>query len=880
VDAGRWPFVGRQAHRSALRRVVASGGSAIVVGGAGVGKTALVARVVDELGSSGWRFLRARGSGSARAIPLGALAPLVATPDNVDTTSMIALAVDGLVAESGRVVLCVDDVHLLDEVSAVVVDRLVATGRALLLATARAGVDLPDAIGGLLVSGAVERMELGPLSPAEVTELVAAALPGPVAPTAQADLLRLSAGLPLFVRELVLGALAERRLRRVDGVWHLEHAAGGSTRLADLLTARLRGLTGDETEALELVALAEPVGLRLMLELVEPAVMDRLERHGLVVVERDDRRLPVRLCHPLYAELIGRSMPATARLGYARRLADRLEAHGTRRREDLLRWAVWRLDGGGPVDPVRLNAAARRVTALRGDSTVRLRLTGAAYAHDCRTANGLLHFHSLLEAARAGEAEALLRELAAGAARGMDRFVVEITRAAHLGWSMDRIGEAVTALTELAASAPDPRVRAEVVAHRGLLHAIAGRPAKALDDLAALLAAPQEKVSALAAAGATLANLLAARFPAALAAADLIDRLTPVAEEHELVPAPMLPAIEVRIRGEYGDLSAEAAARGVAVWEDTIRRGDPLGQAWTSATLATVHLGVGDLAAAEVHAVEAARLFAALYSHSGRRWGLANSGQQWSLASWLAVATQRGDRRRAAEVATRLAALPPLTQPRSLDMDIVRAWAWHDLVTGAPTAALERLTVAARSWHADGATLPVLLAAHALFRLRHRRAAADLLDLIDIPSDWPLGDAVGRLVTATHPQHLLTVADTLRGLGFRLYAAEAYGLAASARVPAGTDLARRCARAAATAAALAAECGARTPLLDHVGTVPRLTPRQRQIAALAADGYSNRDLASRLGISERTVENHLHRVYTKLGVSRRAALRPVLEPDR
>lgn len=52
---------------------------------------------------------------------------------------------------------------------------------------------------------------------------------------------------------------------------------------------------------------------------------------------------------------------------------------------------------------------------------------------------------------------------------------------------------------------------------------------------------------------------------------------------------------------------------------------------------------------------------------------------------------------------------------------------------------------------------------------------------------------------------------------------------------------------------------------------PALTDREREVLAAAADGERNKEIAFRLGISERTVKAHLTSVYNKLGVDSRAA---------
>ena len=55
-----------------------------------------------------------------------------------------------------------------------------------------------------------------------------------------------------------------------------------------------------------------------------------------------------------------------------------------------------------------------------------------------------------------------------------------------------------------------------------------------------------------------------------------------------------------------------------------------------------------------------------------------------------------------------------------------------------------------------------------------------------------------------------------------------------------------------------------------------LTAQELQVADLAAAGLSNREIAVRLCLSHRTVGAHLYRIFPKLGISSRAALRDAL----
>jgi ATP/maltotriose-dependent transcriptional regulator MalT len=59
----------------------------------------------------------------------------------------------------------------------------------------------------------------------------------------------------------------------------------------------------------------------------------------------------------------------------------------------------------------------------------------------------------------------------------------------------------------------------------------------------------------------------------------------------------------------------------------------------------------------------------------------------------------------------------------------------------------------------------------------------------------------------------------------------------------------------------------------------QLTAQELQIAQLAAQGLSNRDIAQQLYLSHRTISTHLYRIFPKLGITSRAELRSALRPD-
>jgi DNA-binding NarL/FixJ family response regulator len=132
-----------------------------------------------------------------------------------------------------------------------------------------------------------------------------------------------------------------------------------------------------------------------------------------------------------------------------------------------------------------------------------------------------------------------------------------------------------------------------------------------------------------------------------------------------------------------------------------------------------------------------------------------------------------------------------------------------------------------------------------------------------------------RAFVSRDPAALLDVSERFAALTAWWQAAEAAAMAAS--LFEGQDQPRAAKAAARTAASFAERCEG-TPGLAGTGPseAASLTKREREIAILAAGGCSTKDIAERVYLSARTVENHLYRAYVKLGVTDRAGLAAAL----
>jgi hypothetical protein len=99
-----------------------------------------------------------------------------------DTVQLLRGVIESLTAASSgtKVVVGVDDVHLLDDLSTFVVHQIVQQGAAKVILTVRDDEPIPAAIQAIWKSGQFDRLDLEQLSLSETTTLLSAALAGPL----------------------------------------------------------------------------------------------------------------------------------------------------------------------------------------------------------------------------------------------------------------------------------------------------------------------------------------------------------------------------------------------------------------------------------------------------------------------------------------------------------------------------------------------------------------------------------------------------------------------------------------------------------------------------------------------------------------------------
>ncbi len=325
--------------------------------------------------------------------------------------------------ESGVPVLLLDDAQRLDSSSLTMIDLLLAHGAMFCIATVVTGQAVPEAVTRWWREERAARIDLAELDQLGVDTLLHVVLEGLLDDAAAAELWSASKGNVLALRELVLGAQGRELLVQRDGVWCLDAPLAAPTRLRELVEARVGTLDPTARDVLEWLALCQPVSLGQLEATAGLAVLEGLERDGLITVRRDGRRESVRLAHPLHGDVLRAGLSALRKRSILLDQAAAVEGWGARRREDPLRIATWRLEATGRADPGLLLRAAR-LARYDHDFRQAATLARAALAVEPSAAAGLVLGESLYNLGSFEEAEAVLMD-ATGRASG-DNEVVRV----------------------------------------------------------------------------------------------------------------------------------------------------------------------------------------------------------------------------------------------------------------------------------------------------------------------------------------------------------------------------------------------------------------------------------------------------------------------
>ncbi|MFB7867874.1 LuxR C-terminal-related transcriptional regulator [Streptomyces sp. NPDC056069] len=869
----RWPFMGRQEELDAFAKTLADGHvrGFVIYGPPGVGKSRLAEECLAQAIGAGYKSLRATASAAVGTVPLGAIAHII--PAGVDLSdpvrgfASVAEALKGP-GRGRRLAVWVDDLHLLDATSAVLLRQLLDAGVIRLVATVRSGEPASDAVNALCHGDAVHRVDLEALDRKQCAQLLHEVLGAPVGRRTLRHLHEGSSGNVLYLHELTLGAVASGNLTHDGEVWELAEASlSGTPRLTELISARLASAGQGGRPVLELLASCEPVSLADAEAVASLEVVADLEQTGLIQTTTDRRRIRVALAHPLYGDVLRKGIPDSRRRTWTLQHAERAEHHGARRRDDPLHIATWRLAATGTADPGLLIRAATLGFHAHDYAQVSALLDSLPERHQT-VATRLLHGYALIETGNWESAERVLSDADEQAADEKEKLAVTLARIMSLFWLGSRAQETLevveAALQQVTSHAGQRTLRTI----EGYVRVISGEPARGLTLLEEHLETdPSESYDLNTWLRGALAKTLA------LAAVGRTKQATEWAEyayathvraeaEQQLVPHPATQ-LSTTALAEEGRIS-EALTVGEQAFSDLMISTDTMiPRIWVAFCLGRAEWQAGH--------PNAARLWFAEALAPARKVNHINA-LRLILSYTAAAAAALGDLDAAVSALAGIEQYPVMGY---LHGEERLGEAWLLAAQGNVSEARSVLLEAAQNSRAAHYLTSEVLLLTEVTRLGGAEDVAGRLSELARTCDGVFTPARARFaqaVVADDVDELLAVSAELEDIGADLMAAEAAAIAAAALRRQGEP--RRATAASNRAADAAARCqGARTPLLALAEETAPLTQREREIALLAATHTSSKDIAEMLSLSVRTVDNHLHHVYTKLGVTTRAELR-------
>ncbi len=867
MGARAWPFVGREELVASVLAALDTSSCVVLAGRAGLGKTRAAIETTTRLADAGIVTARVVASPAASPVPLAPFAHLIGAETGAAAVSAV-LAALGTDRRRGAAdpVLVVDDVHLLDEASATVVQQISVSGAVRVLATLRTGASVPDAIERLMVDADVAVIDVAPMEDVAILEMVETALRGPLDRRSRELVASMARGNPLFAHEIVEGSIAGGRLTVHGGVWQLDGDPTASPLLEEVVLARLTPLDGPERDAIELLTIGGVLRLDLLDRIVGTAALERLERLELVTASADaNGSISVDVAHPLHRELVRARLGAIARMRIARTLAQADGPPGADRpMADNLRSALWHVRGGLDVDPAQLVAAAQHMLGA-GDPALGAELAEHAFSQTGSARAAMLASWCLAQVGDHDRAIEIIIAARKATTDGWERAAMRMRVAEELWWT----GRCAEGLAELDDGSDDPPGPWHdlIEAQRGVFAMLDGDVHEARRRCEHLVEHEHLWVRFAAAVAIGNVGVIADQPERTLELCSRVHAEANAADVDLVGGADIHLAIQLNALVHAGQLEF-ALALAVGAHEQAAQQPSLQVRAWAATLLGRVASFTGDVTTAGRAVAEAERL----WMRSGHQ-GIA----AWCAAGLAQAQVQLGAADEAAETVDRIEGYHRKGF-RQYEATVMTARAWLANALGDRAGAASHLREAIEFTTTRGETT-------VLGWVWHDAARLDLLGLLADVAPWPrptqeFSAMRWDFVEARRTNDgaaLAAVAEAFERIGALLYAAEAFASASTAMRRAGDS--REATRLDGRAGALVGRCGGvTTPLLSTRPSVGPLSAREHEIASLAASGLSNRQIARRAVVSERTVENHLYRAFIKLGISSRDELAAAIAP--
>lgn len=876
-----WSGLARGADADRVRSALTApdGMGVVITGDRGVGKSLVGRSAVAGFGPDVYT-LQLRSSGAGTTTPYGCLAFTLARlpQSSLGSPTAILHGITSLIRDDAagrKCVILLDNAGSLDEQSTGVLLNLLHTGTARLVAIAQRSTDLPPDFYWLITSGQLAEVRLDTMTEIETQKVLQAALGHRVSTALATQLHELVGGSPTLLQAVVTEQIERGNLVLSGSVWTLvdEVVLKGKTALEDIVRARYARESPEAREVIEVLSCARCMSLSRLARMYGPSLIADLEEAGQIVVDRTDRHL-VTLGDRYLGDIVRNWLSVERRL----ELRDKVPGHqqhelGELTVEDLLAYAAWTHDCHAELAPAHALAAAQAA----------VRLFDPKFALKCAASIG--HQHAEWPEGQLQKAAAYLQ----------------------LGLPLQAMS-ALDDISEAQAGRLAPEAFAEVVAAKADCMAwLEDRSGKVPELIRQARLRLQEfapdDAAALARAGLCLDlcefNYLSfvgdfepmmARLRATVANGD-IDGVDPVHRLRAsiiLMEALGLTGKELDARqlmreigGKLGEWSNVPRIRENFAWRSfnvlllsgqwrqsidmlkdaSGRAGHGLhsGSAATDLAvgLAYVYAGRGHLALDPLLAAIAQlevrpSLHSLRQAYAATAFAYAQTGNSVQATVYL-------DRARSAEGPARFV----ISSSTEFCMDMASRW------LGDPEGK-DRLVHAAERHFRNGL---YTLAGICMLGATVNGTAKDFEFMEEIAGrrQGPLAELSRMVAVGSRKKDAATMmeaAELAAGLELDAVQARCAALAFDFAKTAGQT------GIATGAHSMLESLAASVPALPIVprNKGPLLTERERQIAALAGNGVTNKDIALDMGISVRTVEGHLYQVFTKLGVSSRSDL--------